>query len=692
MPRRVIDELITVLGFEAETGAVERAQQRVKALKGTLDSFARGAGIIGAALTGTGFMVGRTILSFDRAMNTLQATFLNAPVDELGRLRDQAQELGRTTSKSATDAANAQVELARAGLDVQQTFQAIPHVLNLAIAGELSMADAAGLVTNQLAAFKLETTEANRVVDVLSKTATSARTTVAELGPAFRQVAPLAADLGMNIEQTAAIIGTLRSGGLIPEQAGTAFRNIIAILQEDPSDKVREGFRSLGLEFEDLRALVSRGEIEEAFRRIGAAGLGTQESLQIFGREAAVGASILAGSIEDVDAFRESLVAAGGTADQMRQIMESGLPGSVDGFKSVLEGLQLEIGDAGFRGVLIQVIDSLRAFLSWMSDAPAPVRTLMGVVLAAGPVLLGLAAAAKAASFVLGGLQVIGGILRFAVNLLSIAWWRNTAAMAASRVASVAHRIATMAGTIATWAMTAATWAWNAALYANPIGIVILGLVALGGAIYAAVRYWDDIKTAVISAWDWMVEKVRWAWPVLKWVLIALGGPIVALIIWWRELRDAVFWVWDQIVDKVMWAWDKIKGPIEKIGGFLGGGFGQVGGKVGGFLGFQEGGIVPGPAGQPRLAMVHGGEMVLPQTVVDMFRGFAAGPQALPAAPPGAATTTTIHGNREVRLDVGGITINAQGADSQEIADNVDAVLRDRMAALVIDLDGAVAR
>jgi len=48
---------------------------------------------------------------------------------------------------------------------------------------------------------------------------------------------------------------------------------------------------------------------------------------------------------------------------------------------------------------------------------------------------------------------------------------------------------------------------------------------------------------------------------------------------------------------------------LKGITGILGGGFGVLGR----LLGFQHGGMVPGPLGQPTLAMVHGGEQVLTQ-------------------------------------------------------------------------------
>jgi hypothetical protein len=57
---------------------------------------------------------------------------------------------------------------------------------------------------------------------------------------------------------------------------------------------------------------------------------------------------------------------------------------------------------------------------------------------------------------------------------------------------------------------------------------------------------------------------------------------------------------------------------ILSVLGAVGGGiFGGAGVNQAQFASFQHGGIVPGPIGQPRLAMVHGGEMVVPSDEVD---------------------------------------------------------------------------
>ena len=53
---------------------------------------------------------------------------------------------------------------------------------------------------------------------------------------------------------------------------------------------------------------------------------------------------------------------------------------------------------------------------------------------------------------------------------------------------------------VATWLVTAAQWAWNAAMMANPIGLVIAGIVLLIGFFYAAIATLNHFAGTSISA------------------------------------------------------------------------------------------------------------------------------------------------------------------------------------------------
>ena len=105
--------------------------------------------------------------------------------------------------------------------------------------------------------------------------------------------------------------------------------------------------------------------------------------------------------------------------------------------------------------------------------------------------------------------------------------------------------------------------------------------------------------------------------------------------------------------------------PVGDILGNVTGGARGAVGSVGGVLGFAEGGVVPGPAGQPRAAIVHGGEGIFS---VDMMRRLSMGPDALaPAfAPPAPAFGG---GGRTVTVGDIDITVHV-GADADECGRN----------------------
>ena len=92
------------------------------------------------------------------------------------------------------------------------------------------------------------------------------------------------------------------------------------------------------------------------------------------------------------------------------------------------------------------------------------------------------------------------------------------------------------------------------------------------------------------------------------------------------KFKDQIIAVFNAIKDAVP---DWLKKGISAVF--------STAGNVKDLLGFAEGGEVPGPAGAPRAAIVHGGEMVLPQRVSQMVMNLAAGPQAFAPALPSPA-------------------------------------------------------
>ena len=203
---------------------------RIQAGQQRLNAFAGAALGVGVGITAGLFKVGQAVVGFEQQLNELNAVLGNETPENMAKLEAQAKRLGATTQKSASDAAAAQTELARAGFTANQVMAATPSVLNLAIAGNLDMGTSAMMVGAALKSYGFDADQATRVTDVFASTAANSAFNVAQIGPALRVVAPLAKAFGVSFEQTMAMLGTLQvRWPASRSRAGTALRNIIAV-------------------------------------------------------------------------------------------------------------------------------------------------------------------------------------------------------------------------------------------------------------------------------------------------------------------------------------------------------------------------------------------------------------------------------------------------------------------------------
>jgi SLT domain-containing protein len=170
----------------------------------------------------------------------------------------------------------------------------------------------------------------------------------------------------------------------------------------------------------------------------------------------------------------------------------------------------------------------------------------------------GFSSAESAASAATGTMGTLGGklstvysFLRSLVSALAattVAWVQNTAAMVVQKTVSIAVAAATKV-------MTAAQWLLNVALDANPIGLIVIALAALGAAFYLAWTKSATFRKILIAAWKaiWDVIKTVWNWIKGHWPLLLaiLTGPIGAAVILiirhWRQITAATKTLWHDL-------------------------------------------------------------------------------------------------------------------------------------------------
>ena len=144
------------------------------------------------------------------------------------------------------------------------------------------------------------------------------------------------------------------------------------------------------------------------------------------------------------------------------------------------------------------------------------VAIALGVIFGPALVTLGAQAVATGATIAAGlivsivssGVQAVitaGAFTgKMIVSLVSFALqaWKTVAVISLQTTLFIAQRLGIISAAEATNIITAAQWLFNAAMDANPIGVVILALAALGVAVYEVVKHWKDICTWIQNAWD----------------------------------------------------------------------------------------------------------------------------------------------------------------------------------------------
>jgi hypothetical protein len=141
----------------------------------------------------------KTAADFESAMSQVAAT-MGVTKGDIGELSELAQQMGRTTAFSASEAADGINVLAMAGLNSKQIGEALGSVLDLASAGAMDMASSASYVTGAVKGFGDEMSNASKYADLMAKGATLASTDVESLGEAISYGAATAANYSQSAE------------------------------------------------------------------------------------------------------------------------------------------------------------------------------------------------------------------------------------------------------------------------------------------------------------------------------------------------------------------------------------------------------------------------------------------------------------------------------------------------------------
>ena len=221
-------------GMDKAKKSTENVGKSAEAVKAKFEAQGKAMTEIGAGMMGIGVIAGVGVAlaiakfaEFDQAMSNVNAA-THETADNMALLRDAALDAGGRTVFSAAEAANAIEELGKAGVSTADILDGgLNGALDLAAAGGLGVADAAGIAAVALKTFKLEGSDMSHVADLLAAGAGKAMGDVTDLSAALSQSGQVAASTGVSIEETTATLAAFASQGLLGSDAGTSFKSML---------------------------------------------------------------------------------------------------------------------------------------------------------------------------------------------------------------------------------------------------------------------------------------------------------------------------------------------------------------------------------------------------------------------------------------------------------------------------------
>ena len=180
-----------------------------------------------------------------------QLTFVKALGGETSetveRLSDAAKSLGQNSLQGPVELASGFRVLAQAGIQGSDAILAMSSVLDLAITGEMDMAQAGTTLVGVMNAFNLTVSDASHVGDVFAKAAALSQTSVQAMTESMKTASVVGEQYGASLEDTATALTLLAKVNITGTAAGTALRNMMKEIYA-PTKRAADVFKQLGVD------------------------------------------------------------------------------------------------------------------------------------------------------------------------------------------------------------------------------------------------------------------------------------------------------------------------------------------------------------------------------------------------------------------------------------------------------------
>jgi TP901 family phage tail tape measure protein len=418
-------------------------------------------------------------------------------LDELGaKARASAQEFGGTAAESIE---SYKVILSRLGPDIAKVPQALSgmeknvRILSKTMGGD-AMAATDALTTsmlqygvdlsNPITAQK----EMTRMMNIMAAGAKEGAAEVPGITQALKVSGVQAKQSKLTFEELNAALQAMAAGGKEGEQAGTGLRNILGkmagvdIIPKEAADKLK----ALGVNMNIVSdtSLPFTARLRELKKAQGDATI----MAQVFGVENAASANILLDSVDAQDKLRQKITGTNTAFEQAAIVMDSP--------EQKMKKLQATVDN--FKISLFNATGGMMGYLGIFGSMARDFTSLIPIVQGVSSAVMFLTSKEKLQNFWLDVLIAKEAIMKKGKIALAFVTGLFTGAITTQIIAQKAQAFWTGAVSGVTKLLTGAQTALNAAMLANPIGLIIVAIVALIALIVACIKKYEEWGAAIL--------------------------------------------------------------------------------------------------------------------------------------------------------------------------------------------------
>lgn len=348
-------EIAIKIAGKVESSFKNALSQATKGLGTITKTVASATAAAAAAVGAMGVAAINTGADFEKSMSGLAATAgIDAGSEQYQRLENAAREMGRATSKSAAESADALQYMALAGWSVEDSIKGLPSILHLSEASGMELARTSDMVTDTMSALGISINELPGYLDVVAKAQNTTNQSAEQLMEAYLGVGGTLKSLGVSTEESATALGVLANRGTKGSEAGTAL-NAIMVNLTTGAGQAGKAMEALGVSafdsegnFIGLKATLekvneaTKGMTQEE-RNAALAAIGGKQHLDSLQKLMAGLNDTTADGTQEWAAITEGLKDAGGALEEMRNRKVDNLAGDIDVIKSAASDLGISI-------------------------------------------------------------------------------------------------------------------------------------------------------------------------------------------------------------------------------------------------------------------------------------------------------------------------------------------------------------